>query len=320
MKILIDADPIVYRCGFAAESTQYDIVVEGSDGAMQQLHFSAGELDGQPASANALLLDWLERNPGWDVISKTKEVIPEEKSHALHLVNQSILGITTAVSRRFGIAKTDLEIDCFLTGPGNFRDALGTIKKYKGNRDPSHKPYWYQAIRDHLTQQWEAKVISGIEADDEVCIQATELYNAHEHDEHRSFCVATIDKDLDQVLGWHYDYLKKVFYFVDPPHAEWWFWVQVLCGDSTDNIPGCYRVGTVKAEAYIHDLLECDGDFRNAWAYVVGIYQASIAKHGAAKTGYANAEAAALETARLVRMLTKRNEPLWLPPTLTPTK
>jgi hypothetical protein len=311
MRILIDADPIVYRCGFAAESATYDVVVEGGDGALQQLYFTAGAREnGEPGSANDLLNEWLEKNPGWDVVSKTKEVIPEDVGHALHLVNLNILNIVTAVSREYKIPKTAIEIESFLTGPGNFREKVATIRPYKGNRDPSHKPYHYQAIRDHLHNNWETQVISGIEADDEVCIRATELYAKDE-----DFCVATIDKDLDQVLGRHYDYLKKVFYFVDPDHAQWWFWVQVLCGDTTDNIPGCYRVGTAKAEASINAYLQDKTGYIDIWPFIVSKYQESIDKYGAEKTGYSDPEAAALETARLVRMLTVRDEPLWTPPT-----
>jgi hypothetical protein len=315
MRVLIDADPIVYRCGFAAESATYDVVVEGSDGALQQLYFAAGaRADGSPGSANALLGDWLEANPGWDVVSKTKEVIPEDVGHALHLVNLNILNIVTAVHRKFSVPKADIELECFLTGPGNFRDKLATIRPYKGNRDTSHKPYHYQAIRDHLHKNWQAEVVTGIEADDEVCIRATEQVMGF--GDSSTFCVATIDKDLDQVPGWHYDYLKKVFYFVDPDHAQWWFWVQVLSGDTTDNIPGCYRIGATKAEAIVNEYLTKAGGYDGIWNLIVCTYRESINKHGK-KTGYEDPEAAALETARLVRMLTVRDEPLWTPPTIS---
>jgi hypothetical protein len=129
------------------------------------------------------------------------------------------------------------------------------------------------------------------------------------------FCVATIDKDLDQVVGHHYDYLKKVFYFVDPDHATWWFWVQVLSGDVTDNIPGCYRVGNKKAESIVNTHLDLVENYEGIWSLIVATYRDSITKYGAEKTGYSDPEAAALETARLVRMLTARDEPLWMPPT-----
>lgn len=300
--LLIDADPIVYRSGFAAERTRYEVVVEHDNGELRELSFEAeGPSDAFPdgRSAGDQLKAMLEQlGDSWTVAHKQRIAIPEERSHALHLVNQQILSIASEVERETGVRKADREMRLFLTGPGNFRDAVATIKPYKGNRDPSHKPFHYQAIRDHLQHNWGAEVVEGIEADDKVSILARAASDP---------VVATIDKDLDQIPGLHYDYLKKVMYVVEPDDAEWWFWRQIVLGDPTDNIGGAYRVGN---KSPLLDTIRV-GD----WSSVVSIYQSTLDKYGAA-VPYASlgAEAAALENARLVYMLRQDGEGLWTPP------
>ena len=54
----------------------------------------------------------------------------------------------------------------FLSGNGNFREQVATIKPYKGNRDAKHKPKYYKEIKQHLIDRWNAEVIDGREADD----------------------------------------------------------------------------------------------------------------------------------------------------------
>jgi len=65
-------------------------------------------------------------------------------------------------------SKTRLTRNIILSGPGNFRDSIATIKPYKGNRDPTHIPVHYSAIRQYMIDQYCAVVIHGREADDEV--------------------------------------------------------------------------------------------------------------------------------------------------------
>ena len=124
----------------------------------------------------------------------------------------------------------------YLTGSGNFRENLATIKKYKGNRDPNHRPKYYTEIKEYLVQRWGAEVIHGKEADDAL---AEEQWKNKD----KSTVIVSIDKDLDMIPGFHYNWVKGVFYYVTIDEANLAFFRQMLVGDTTDNIPGITGVG-----------------------------------------------------------------------------
>lgn len=132
----------------------------------------------------------------------------------------------------------------FLTGSGNFRERMATIKPYKGNRDVTHRPKYYNEIKQYLIEVWGAEVIHGREADDALgCAQT-----AAEPD---TTIIVSIDKDLDNIPGHHYNWRKKEAYYVEQEQADINFWTQVLTGDTTDNIPGLPKIGAVRAKAII---------------------------------------------------------------------
>ena len=119
----------------------------------------------------------------------------------------------------------------------NFRDDMATIRVYKGNRDPLHKPHWYDEIKEYLRSVWKAEEEEHLEADD---ILAKLQSN--------NTCIVTTDKDLDQVAGWHYNWVKDILYEVSIEQGIHSKYVQILTGDSTDNIEGIPGVGPVSAE------------------------------------------------------------------------
>lgn len=133
----------------------------------------------------------------------------------------------------------------YLTGSGNFREQLATIQQYKGNRDPDHKPKYYREIKDYLRQVWNATVIHGREADDALgCHQ----YGA----EPDTTVIVSIDKDMDNIPGYHYNWRKKEFYYIEPERANYLFWKQVLEGDKTDHIKGIHNIGPKTAEKILN--------------------------------------------------------------------
>lgn len=152
----------------------------------------------------------------------------------------------------------------YLTGKGNFRLQVATVKPYKGNRK-SEKPHWYQAIRDYLVSVHKAVIVDGMEADDAVAIEATQNPEA---------IVVSRDKDLLQLRNFIYKYplgsVVEQFYSVPSP----WLLLlkQVLTGDSTDNYPGIPGIGDAKADRILlKDNLRLDFDtcFSNVvFAYV----------------------------------------------------
>ena len=127
-----------------------------------------------------------------------------------------------------------------LTGKGNFRNDIAVTAPYKGNRTGTAKPVHYHLLREYLVDSWSATVSQGIEADDMLAIRATELGEAS--------VIVSLDKDLDQVPGWHYNFSKKSLYHIDPVEGLFRFYKQMLTGDRVDNIVGVRGIGEVKAE------------------------------------------------------------------------
>lgn len=289
MKLLIDGDPIVYRAGFAGEATWYVGVYEEGDG-MYPFRIRAGE--------------WLAFKDKYAPVEFEKEIEPEPVQNVLQIVNTQIASILHEVEKRYAVSVTSTSI--ILSGPGNYRERIAKQRPYKGNRDPDHKPYHYQAIRDYLTRDWGAIVVHGREADDELSILGRRARS-----DGQSFIIATIDKDLDQVPGLHYDYLKKTTYSVADDEAELNFWIQVVSGDGADNVPGAYKMGPKKAEDAVWQYVGTP----NIWKVVVDTYRQQASLNGCPyKAEYA--EAIALETAQLVYMQRTPNE-LWTPTGVT---
>ena len=116
----------------------------------------------------------------------------------------------------------------YLTGSNNFR--LKYNPEYKANRKDSVKPQWLEQCREHLVLNWQAQVSDGNEADDLMAIEQTK--NPDET------IICTIDKDLLQVPGKHYNFVKSEFKTISPKDGLFNFYWQFIMGDKSDNIFG----------------------------------------------------------------------------------
>lgn len=145
----------------------------------------------------------------------------------------------------FEIVYTELNCDdykAYITGKGNFREVVATTAPYKGNRKDFQRPKHYDALRAYL-QRLGAELVEGQEADDAIAIKAQE----------GPYWIVSIDKDFDQVPGWHYNFVKKEKYYVTEEEGLRNFYTQILTGDRVDNIIGIKGVGPVKAEKILKD-------------------------------------------------------------------
>lgn len=245
MLVIIDADPIVYRCGFASETTKWHIVYEDLQGNVEEILFEPTEKD----TAGALMREWLDFNEGKiTVLDKSRHVVPDPISYALRATKVQIESIMEECEEHY---KEPGKMVMYISGAGgSYRDKIATVRPYKGNRDPLHKPYHYNAIREYLREHYGSYVTRGIEADDAVSIFAHQLISRGGE----SWVVATIDKDLDQIPGRHYNYMNKVHYAITETDAERWFAFQCLAGDITDNVGGAWKCGPRRAEAILESL------------------------------------------------------------------
>jgi len=127
----------------------------------------------------------------------------------------------------------------FLTGKNNFRLKSAVSKPYKGNR-PSTKPTYLSDVRKVLLDKFNALLVEDYEADDAILSASTRYKNQS--------IVISIDKDLLQQPGWHFNFYHNKFIFMSDSDATKLLWKQVMTGDSTDNIPGLKGIGKAKAE------------------------------------------------------------------------
>lgn len=127
----------------------------------------------------------------------------------------------------------------YLTGKGNFRKEI--YPEYKANRKDKPKPIHLQAVREYLVANFDAHVTDGCEADDLLAIAHT--------GENTVLC--SIDKDLLQVPGKHYNFVKNEWIDVSELGGLRRFYEQLLKGDKTDNIPGIDGIGEKKAQRYL---------------------------------------------------------------------
>ena len=131
-------------------------------------------------------------------------------------------------------------------GKGNFRNDLA--KDYKGNRKELEDDlktalnYGHEYMRDHHS----AHQADGMEADDLVSIWAYEAMEAGQ-----DYYIAGIDKDLLQIPGDHYNFVKSTHVHMDYHAAHLSLMLQCLTGDSTDNIPGIRGIGPKKAQGIL---------------------------------------------------------------------
>ena len=152
------------------------------------------------------------------------------------------------------------EIKVFLTSSdkSNYRYSVAKRKPYKSNRPP--KPHYYNLLRTYLTRRYNTEVVYGREADDAL---VTHLYS------NTNYICASIDKDLRQGPGLHYDIVEGTKQLVSDPGelivssnrlklkggGYKWFYAQMLLGDVVDSIPGVNGYGPVKTEALLSKIV-----------------------------------------------------------------
>jgi hypothetical protein len=178
--------------------------------------------------------------------------------------------------------------EMYLTGKGNFRESIATTAVYKGNRVDIPKPEHHAVLRSHLIEEWNAVVVQGQEADDTIATRATTLGD--------DCVIVSLDKDLDQVAGYHYNFVKREAYYITPEEGLLRFYCQILTGDAADNIKGIHGIGNVKARKLLHDA-EDEAE----------MYHRCV-------TAYDGSEDRVIENARLLWLRRTENEPLWTPP------
>lgn len=278
---LIDFDILIYSSGFASQKSLHDIFIKG----VESLGPIRTCLSKREAKA------WIDGDDSMYIVSRVEAEPLVNALHSADTMIDSILKGSQAV-----------KYTGFISGENNFREKIATIRPYKGNRDPEAKPVWYKEIKEFLIDHRRAVVVDGMEADDAIAIKQMELNEFNKFGllqgmkyETPESIICTIDKDLDQIPGWHYNWRKKERYWVDVDSAIRSFYLQLIAGDPVDNIQGVPGVGVIGADKALEGL------------------SSEKEYYEVARRLYNNDEAL-LENAHLL-YIRKHNDDVWQPPT-----
>jgi 5'-3' exonuclease len=146
----------------------------------------------------------------------------------------------------------------------NFRHKIAVTAPYKGTRDKANRPILYSKVRNYLIEKHNSQVTrSDIESDDLLGIYLTNNPN--------NAIIASIDKDLLQIPGNHYNLDSREVIQSTDPGKIWvetrkdgkrkdlkgygykWFCAQMLLGDAVDNIKKPLNgFGPIKAFEYLN--------------------------------------------------------------------
>jgi 5'-3' exonuclease len=171
--------------------------------------------------------------------------------------------ILNEIEEHFHVEKT---MYFFTKCKNNFRKEIYT--QYKENRKKPNK--WISELRDYLIDYWNNSFAHDeYEADDLIFYNA-QLLNVDE------YIICSIDKDLKQIEGLHYDYyqlkkytedgeefkVRKGFIYMDKTDCENLLCELFLVGDSCDNIKGVKGIGKQKANKIIQSKNTTFGKFK----------------------------------------------------------
>lgn len=133
------------------------------------------------------------------------------------------------------------------------RFLAATVKPYQGQRNSGRKPKNWAALRDYLENSqyvtYERKLWHDREADDGMALASFQA-----RDPVIETVLATKDKDMRMLAGTHIDWThytltevpKGTYELIGPydglVYGHKWFWLQLLQGDTADNIPGLPRL------------------------------------------------------------------------------
>lgn len=132
----------------------------------------------------------------------------------------------------------------FLSPSTNFRYKVATTKPYKGNRDKIVRPSGLKDAKQYVIDRWGGYIKENYEADDCIASFMTQ---------HPNVAHAGIDKDIRQIQGWHYNFVKRIWEFTTAEESILKMYRQICMGDTSDNIPGLPKIGEKKAAKLITD-------------------------------------------------------------------
>jgi predicted nucleic acid-binding protein len=165
---------------------------------------------------------------------------------------------------RICIATNSQDIECYIGGSDNFRYKI--YPDYKANRT-KEKPHYLEACRELLVTQYSATIVNNYETDDALGIAQTK------YDGNSRIC--SLDKDLLQISGWHYQWVQGLSILVSPLDGLRTLYKQAILGDKSDNIKGfdgSLRSSCPKFVAKLQEPIDVMTEEKEMYDYVTSVY------------------------------------------------
>lgn len=147
-------------------------------------------------------------------------------------------------------------IEIYLSDKSNFRYNAAITQPYKGNRDVV-RPKYLKKIKEFLVNEYAASSWPNLEADDVLSIRATRLGE--------DSIIGSIDKDLHQIAGWHYNWVSGTALRISQKEACVNLFKQIITGDPSDSIPGLPGYGIKAAEKCLDGGTDAKDLFARVW-------------------------------------------------------
>lgn len=161
--------------------------------------------------------------------------------------------------------KDDLDVDnahamVYFSSSYNFRKSIWPLYKY--NRIDVKRPRHLGVVKSYMLDMYNCRSVDYLEADDLLAAAMAAKSNV---------VCCSIDKDLLQLEGTHYNINKRTITEVTREEGLYNLAMQALTGDSVDNIKGCPGIGPKKAAKILEGMAEDDWIDRCVEAYR-GVY------------------------------------------------
>lgn len=274
---LVDFDSIVYRAGFAAQRDVHTVIY--NDGWSEFKTSSKVELKAFIKSfgceSEYVIESETELDPLAFAISNAKNILKrifkatECDEYELFLSDdttptfrEDLATIQPYKGNRWSKARRKKERKL-----GRWTEWLDATEH---RAEPKGRPIYYNELRSWAVKAHGARIVEpGIEADDalgmeqalnvEYSIDFIKRHDMHQIEDKTKIgltnlntitntIICSIDKDLDMIPGWHYNYVNEEKYWMSQEATIKFFYTQVLTGDTADNIRGVPGIGPKKAE------------------------------------------------------------------------
>lgn len=227
--VVMDGDSLAYRASWLGQEARWTATEQGS-GRTESLTWGTTK-----TQMRTHIEEEYGSTEGW-TLSCTIRTKPES------FYREVLAGMIHSIMRQINVAIIETgeqawvaEYEIYLTADGrshNFRDRLATILPYKGHR--GERPVRLPFVRNVLRDDWSAKDVLGMEADDMLTVRL-----AQDPD---SVILVHDDKDILQVAGDHFNLRTKTMRTIEEQEGNRLLYAQIVSGDASDNIPGLYKL------------------------------------------------------------------------------